>query len=123
MTSYHDEIHAMMTAENAGLPEGLKFSNVPHFVGCDTRAAFVVAKAAMAELRARVRAAQAALQAVHGGDAELVNQRMREWRDAAADLRHLEHEHPPEGSIRQHAVRYLRDPNDQTLRNVALFVA
>jgi len=123
MTSYLDELRAMMTEQNDRLPPGLKFRDVPHLVGCSTPAALLVAKAAMAELRARVRAAQAALQAVHGGDAELVNQRMREWRYLADDLRHLEHEHPPEGSIRQHAVRYLRDPNDQTLRNVALFVA
>ena len=78
MTSYLDELRAMMTEQNDRLPPGLKFRDVPHLVGCSTPAALVVAKAAMAELRARVRAAQAALQAVHGtSDVELINQRMR----------------------------------------------
>jgi len=123
--TYQAEIEAMMIAYNEQLPKASwrRAQSIEHFVQFDRAAAVLVARAAAAQMRARVDAARAALHRGHGGPTEDVNALMSEWRRLADDLRAIAHEMPPEGRITEHAARYLRDPSEANLRNLALFVA
>lgn len=125
MTTYREEIEAMMAAHNAPLVADSyrRSSTIAHFVRFDHSAAVIAAKAALAESRARVAAARAALHAAYSSPPEIVNPLMTEWRRLDSELRAMSHTRPPEGSIREHASRWLHDPSEENRLNLALFIA
>jgi hypothetical protein len=83
----------------------------------------IAARAALNESRERVASARAALHAAYSGPAEVVNPLMAEWRRLDAALRAMSNTRPPEGSICEHAARWLNDPSEDNRVRLALFVA
>ena len=132
MTTYREEIEAMRLANNEKYPLGYhsyrQSLDIAHFVRFDRPAAIIAARAALDEIRACVNAAWGAVQAEYAaGPAEGPNPRalplFAEWRRLDADLRTMRRTCPPEGSICEHAARWLNDPTEENRARLALFVA
>ncbi len=127
MTTYREEIEAMRLANNEKYPLGYhsyrQSPDIAHFVRFDRAAAIIAARAALNESRERVASARAALHAAYSGPAEVVNPLMAEWRRLDAALRAMSNTRAPEGSICEHAARWLNDPSEDNRVRLALFVA
>lgn len=126
MTTHIEEIEAMRQANNASFAAGhyRHSPSVAHFVRFDRSAAIIAAKGALAETRAAVAAAWERVKAAGETEGEAERMRLfRAWQRMDEDLRAIHHTRPPEGSLQEHAARWLSDPSDENRARLALFVA
>jgi len=129
MTTHIEEIEALRSANNAHFASG-HYRHSPsaaHFVRFDRPGAIIAAKAALAEFVGhaddvwqRVKAASS--DPVDGAEAELTRL-FTEWRRLDKQLRAMHRTRPPEGSVQEHASRWMLDPSEENRVRLALFVA
>lgn len=120
-----DQLQASVDEHDAGLPEGDHrcYGTPERLCRFDSAAAFAAAHAANGLGLLRVETAKAALMTNYAGPADGVNPLMAQWRKLHRCQEAMRHAEPPEGSIREHAARWIADPTEENRVRLALFVA
>ena len=121
-----DDLRARVDEHDAALPEGdwRRYGNPERLCRFDRAAAFDAAHAANGLGLLRVAAAKAALMANYNGPNEGVSPLMERWKAMHRQQAAMQHRGPDcDGSIREHAARWLADPSDENRERLALFVA
>lgn len=120
-----EELQARVEAHNSGRPadDWRRIDSPERLCRVDVDAALAAAHAANGLGLLRVEAAKAALMANYGGPYQGTNPLMAQWRKLHREQEALRHERPPEGTIREHAARWIADPTEQNRINLSLFVA
>jgi hypothetical protein len=120
-----DELQQRVDEHDAGLhaDDWRRFGSPGWLCRIDTDAALAAAHAANGLGCLRVEAAKRALMRNYSGPEEGVNPLMAQWRELHRQQEALRHALPPEGSIREHAARWLADPSELNRQYLAVFVA
>ena len=120
-----EELEARVSEIDAGRPadDWRRIGSAERLCRMDIDAALAAAHAANGLGLLRVGAAKAALMAHYGGPYQGTNPLMAQWRKLHREQEALRHERPPEGTIREHAARWIADPSEANRQSLALFVA
>jgi hypothetical protein len=121
-----DDLRARVDEHDAALPEGdwRRYGTPDRLCRMNHAAAVAAACAANGLGALRVSAAKAALMANYNGPGAGVNPLMERWRSLHRKQEAMRHRGPDcDGSIREHAARWLADPIEENRVRLALFVA
>jgi hypothetical protein len=127
------ELQRIVDEHDATLPAGdwRRYGTPARLCRFNHAAAVAAARAALDECRAEAAAAKAACHAVYddegnhrpGFDSAEAVRRHKRWQAHDAKLRAMHQAQPAEGTIREHAARWINDPSEENRERLAIFVA
>jgi hypothetical protein len=133
MTISFHELQRIVDEHDDALPAGdwRRYGTPARLCRFNHAAAVAAAQAALDECRAEAAAAKAACHAVYeedgrhrpGFDSKEAVRRHKRWQALDDKLRAMHRAHPAEGSIREHAARWINDPSEENRERLAIFVA